>query len=313
MAICRYGLRVAAWAKLKARAGSGRRHPWRWTGVLVVVVIALGAGGYAAFTRARPYLHGSNCEVRTTVGKMPLDLEQAANAATIAAVAFRKRLPERAVVIAYATAIQESHIRNLAGGDRDSVGMFQQRPSQGWGSPDKLRDPVQSTSKFFDALVKVKDYLDRDLHDAAQTVQRSADGEAYAQHEPDGKLLARAFTGREPGTVRCWFSPDRKTEPRRAEALREMRRAFGGRLQVATPQALVSRTETQPATPSPDPEAVEVTNARTGWAVATWAVTHAQVYGLTEVRHDGRRWAADAGHDGWTPDPKAPKDRVVIH
>ncbi|MFI0353505.1 hypothetical protein [Actinomadura sp. 9N407] len=307
---------MAAWAKLRARAGSGRRHPWRWTGVATVIVILLGAGGYAAFHRARPYLHGSNCEVRTTLGKMPLDLEQAANAATISGVAFRKGLPERAVVIAYATAIQESHIRNLAGGDRDSVGMFQQRPSQGWGSPDKLRDPVQSTSKFFDALVKVKDYLDRDLHDAAQLVQRSADGDAYAQHEPDGKLLARAFTGREAASVRCWFSPDKKTEPRRAEALREMRRAFGGRLQVDTPIALSANIKDGAKTSAPAPrgsDAVKVTSARNGWAVASWAVTHAQVYGLTEVRHGKKRWTADAGHDGWTPDNTAPTDRVIIH
>ncbi|MFB4312731.1 hypothetical protein [Actinomadura sp. 21ATH] len=305
---------MGAWAKLKARAGSGRRHPWRWTGVAVVIVIALGAGGYAAFHRARPYLHGSNCEVRTTNGKMPLDLEQAANASTIAAVAFRKRLPERASVIAYATAIQESHIRNLPGGDRDSVGMFQQRPSQGWGSPEKLRDPVQATSKFFDALVKVKDYLDRDLHDAAQIVQRSADGDAYAQHEPQGKILARAFTGREAASVRCWFPPGEKTAPRRAEALREMRRAFGGRLQVDTPQASLTRTENQAISPasSPGHDAVKVTTARTGWAVAHWAMTHAQAYGLTEVRHGGKRWLAAAGHDGWTPDKTAPTDRVLI-
>ncbi|GAA2420532.1 heavy metal transporter [Actinomadura vinacea] len=289
---------------------------WRWTGAALAVVIALTVGGYTLFHRARPYLQGSSCEVQTTLGKMPLDLEQGANAATIAAVAFRKQLPERAAVIAYATAIQESRIRNLPDGDRDSVGMFQQRPSQGWGSPEKLRDPVQSTSKFYDALVKVKDYLDRDLHDAAQIVQRSADGDAYAQHEPDGKLLARAFTGREASSVRCWFTPKKKTAPRRTEALREMRRAFGGRLQLDAPQAALPKSKNQamaqPSAGARAYDAVKVTNARTGWAVATWTVTHAQAYGLTEIRHGGKRWHAGSGHDGWTPDPKAPANRVII-
>lgn len=314
MAISRYRLRVAVWARLKARpargSGGGGRRRWVWVAVTSAVVIVLGVGGYVAFQRVRPYLHGSGCEVRTGAGKMPLDLEQGANAATIAAVAYRKQLPERAVVIAYATALQESHIRNLPGGDRDSVGMFQQRPSQGWGSPDKLRDPVQSTSKFFDALVKVKDYLDRDLHDAAQRVQRSADGRAYAQHEGDGKLLARAFTGREPGTARCWYPPDKKTSPRRPEAIREMRRAFGGRLQAAGPAS----TSALGAATRPAPwDAVRVTNVRAGWAVASWTVTHAQVYGLAEVRYAGRHWKADAGHDGWTKDGAAPSDHVIIH
>ncbi|TDD95680.1 hypothetical protein E1298_04495 [Actinomadura rubrisoli] len=268
-------------------------------------MLALGVGGYVAFQRARPYLHGSGCEVGTSASKMPLDLDQGANAATIAAVAFRKQLPERASVIAYATAIQESHMRNLPGGDRDSVGMFQQRPSQGWGSPAKLRDPVQSTSKFFDALVKVKDYLDRDLHDSAQRVQRSADGRAYAQHEEDGKLLAQVFTGRQAASARCWYPPDKKTAPRRPEAIRELRRSFGSRLQVDGPKALAGGTPTW--------DAVRVTNPRAGWAVAAWAVTHAQVYGLGEVRYGGRHWKSDAGHDGWTKDADAPADHVIIH
>lgn len=125
-------------------------------------------------------------------------------------------------------------------------------PVPGLGHPDKLRDPVQSTSKFFDALVKVKGYLDRDLHDAAQLVQRSADGDAYAQHEPDGKLLATAFTGREPATARCWYPPDKKTASNRPEALREMRRAFGSRLRVAAPapSPRTPRPARTPGTPS---------------------------------------------------------------
>jgi hypothetical protein len=305
---------VAVWSRLRARPeegtdGGGRHRGRFWAaGVTAVVLLALGIGAYVVFNRARPYLHGSGCEVRTAQGKMPLDLEQGANASTIAAVAFRKQLPERAAVIAYATAIQESHIHNLPGGDRDSVGMFQQRPSQGWGTPDKLRDPVQATSKFFDALVRIKDYLDRDLHDAAQKVQRSADGDAYAQHEPDGKLLATAFTGREAATARCWYPPDKKTASRRPEALREMRRAFGSRLRVGGPGPLTANAPSAPDSWN----AVKATNPRAGWAVATWAVTHAQAYGLTEVRYAGKHWQSTAGHDGWTEDKEATSTNIIV-
>jgi hypothetical protein len=280
--------------------------------VALVLVVGIGVGVYALLNRVRPFVYGSGCDAQTTLGRVPLDLEQAANSATIAAVASRKNLPERAAVIAYATAMQESHIRNLPDGDRDSVGMFQQRPSQGWGSPEKLRDPVQSTSKFFDALVKVKDYRDSELHEAAQKVQRSADGSAYAQHETDGMVLARAFTGREASAVRCWWPPDKKTTARRPEALREMRRNFGGRLQVDSPLALL-RTGDQAVSPSDsEPDAIRVTSTRSGWAVASWAVAHAQVYGLTEIRHGTKRWTAETGHEGWTHDRTAPTDRVLI-
>ncbi|WUH97361.1 hypothetical protein OHR68_28025 [Spirillospora sp. NBC_00431] len=304
---------MAVWARLKARPEEGPDHGGhrrgrRWAAGVSVVVLLLGAGAYALFQKARPYLHGTGCEVSTSAGKMPLDLEQGANAATIAAVAFRERLPERAAVIAYATAIQESHIRNLPGGDRDSVGMFQQRPSQGWGAPRELRDPVESTGKFFRALVKVRGYLDRDLHDAAQRVQRSADGSAYAQHEDDGKLLAAAFTGREAGTARCWYPPGKRTASRRPEAIREMRRAFGTKLRVSGPGPLAKDAPARPGSWN----AVKVTNTRAGWAIAAWAVTHAQAYGLTEVRFAGRHWEADAGHDGWTDDKPARPDAVII-
>lgn len=55
-----------------------------------------------------------------------------------------------------------------------------------------------------------------------------------------------------------------------------------------------------------------MTNPRVGWAVATWAVTHAQPYGLTEVRYAGKHWQSKAGHDGWTEDKAAPKDNIII-
>ncbi|WP_119727410.1 hypothetical protein [Thermomonospora amylolytica] len=271
---------------------------WRPAAVVLALVAAMGAGGYAVWTYARPYLHGSNCEVRTAEGSVPLDLEQAANAATIAGVAFRKSLPERAVVIAYATAIQESHIRNLAGGDRDSVGIFQQRPSQGWGRVDQLRDPVYATSKFYDSLVKVKDYLDRDLHDAAQAVQRSADGTAYAPHEPRAKQLAEAYTGRRPAAVRCWFSPGKRVEPRLQEAMRTLHETFG--------------TSRLPVTRTGDQYRIKVPTRRAGWAVASWAVSHAQAHGISEIRFAGLHWDAEDGHDGWTEHDQSPTTHVIV-
>src|SRR5881394_1019189 len=121
-------------------------------------MLIIAGGGIALYLHFRPYLHGTGCEARWGDEIMPLDLDQAANASTIAAVALRRKLPEQAAVIAYATALQESHLRNLESGDRDSVGLFQQRPSQGWGSVEKLKDPLYATGRFFGALVKVKDY-----------------------------------------------------------------------------------------------------------------------------------------------------------
>jgi hypothetical protein len=109
--------------------------------------------------------------------------EQAGNAAAIAGVAWDRGLPDRAVVIALATAQQESGLRNIDYGDRDSLGLFQQRPSQGWGSEAEVQDPEYAAGQFFDRLVTVPGWDSGRLTEVAQTVQRSAFPEAYQKHE----------------------------------------------------------------------------------------------------------------------------------
>lgn len=259
--------------------------------VALVTVLVMTGGGVALYLHFRPYLHGTSCEARSGTGVMPLDLDQAADASTIAAVALRRKLPERATVIAYATALQESHLRNLESGDRDSVGLFQQRPSMGWGSADRLKDPVYATGRFFNALVKVKDYTGLSVHEAAQRVQHSADGSAYAQHEQDARTLADAFTGHSPASVRCWYPPNKRkkhadTQAALAELRTTLKRSDDGDLTVP--------------------------NTRAGWTMASWLVTHAQMYGLREVRYAGRHWRAGDGHTGWVKDKSASESRITI-
>jgi hypothetical protein len=127
-----------------------------------------------------------------------LDEAQTGNAALIVAVAQRRQLPLRAMVVAIATALQESDLRNVASTavpesmgyphqgvevDHDSVGLFQQRPSQGWGTVAQLMDPQYSTGLFLDALARVPGWESMSVASAAQAVQRSAYPNAYAQHE----------------------------------------------------------------------------------------------------------------------------------
>ncbi len=112
-----------------------------------------------------------------------LNDEQRQNAATIIGVARQKGAPPRAWLVALATAKQESDLRNIPYGDRDSLGLFQQRPSQGWGSPAQVLDPVYSTTIFLDRLLQVPNWDRLPVTVAAQTVQRSAFPDAYAKWE----------------------------------------------------------------------------------------------------------------------------------
>ena len=124
---------------------------------------------------------------------------RAENATLIAAIGVRRGLPARAVSIALATAYQESKIRNLTSGDRDSLGLFQQRPSQGWGTPQQISNPYYSINAFYDVLAKIENYQSMRITDAAQKVQRSGFPEAYQDHAPDARTLASVLTGYSPG------------------------------------------------------------------------------------------------------------------
>ncbi|MET7831303.1 peptidoglycan DD-metalloendopeptidase family protein [Micromonospora sediminicola] len=129
--------------------------------------------------------------------------EQVGNAATITAVGMRLGVPPRGWVIAVATAMQESSLVNTPGGDRDSVGLFQQRPSQGWGTPEQLQDPQYAATKFYQKLLAVDGWQAMPLTVAAQRVQRSAFPDAYAKWEPDATRIVAALTGVSAGLTAC--------------------------------------------------------------------------------------------------------------
>src|SRR5262245_39639271 len=113
--------------------------------------------------------------------------EQVRDAAIIIKAGQDLKVPPRGWVIGVATALQESRLTNLpdlgANNDHDSIGLFQQRPSQGWGTPEQLADPAYQSRKFFEKLVTIPNWQNLPLTVAAQAVQVSAFPDAYAKHE----------------------------------------------------------------------------------------------------------------------------------
>jgi len=125
-----------------------------------------------------------------------LSAEQRGNAATIVAVGRSLGVSDHGIVIALAAAMQESSLRNLSHGDRDSVGLFQQRPSQGWGSAAALQDPATAAKRFFTGnpghtrgLLDIAGWSSMNVTTAAQAVQVSAYPKAYAQWEKTAQRL----------------------------------------------------------------------------------------------------------------------------
>ena len=276
------------------------------TATVLLAVLAL--GGYLVVRIfapvIAPVLTGSGCVATGDHQSILLDTEQGAIAATIAGVAHQQSMPRVAVTIAYATAMQESKLHNLSYGDRDSVGVFQQRPSEGWGPRKDLEDPVYASTKFFRALETIPGYRKMPIYQAAQAVQHSADGAAYIQYEKMAAAMTPAFTGQRGHAVYCWSgsaSPGRADLDGIASGLSA---TFGPAVARAVTDQRISRGS---AAGGPSHlMLVRVGRPRLGWEVATWLVTHASTYHVHQIRFAGYQWRAAASSKGWIRDAGAP-------
>jgi hypothetical protein len=236
----------------------------------------------------------------TTVGDASAVLapEQMANAATIAAVGIRRGVPTRAITVALATALQESKLQNLKGGDRDSIGLFQQRPSQGWGTADQIADPRYAAGKFYGALVRVKGWEQMAIEKAAQAVQKSADGTAYARWADKAQVLATALTGAASGAVGCTITDQpAQRGAAAASALADGVATDWGNVRTVNESSVVGLV-------------LAVDGTRTGWQYAHWLVSHAADQNVQRVRFGDQVWTAKSG--SWSKASTDPTGDTVI-
>jgi hypothetical protein len=239
------------------------------------------------------------CIVQSADKKVSLDLTQMANAATVTAVGLSRRVPERAVVVALSTALQESKLENLDGGDRDSLGLFQQRPSQGWGTPEQIRDPRYASRRFYAALLKVKGWQTMRITDAAQRVQRSAYPNAYEKWADEAQVMADALMGKVSAAVVC-------TVPESAATLsgQEAVTALAETMRLDYGAKFVMQED-----PARGAVRVPAADGAEGWAYAHWLVSRAADRGVSRVTFAGRQWSAETG--GWAVAPTADASQVV--
>lgn len=278
-----------------------RRRGRRLLGALLAMALLLTAavGGVVWLLRSleiEPPMV-ARCSVTIDGITASLSPEQAANAALIAAVAVERGLPARAATIGIATAMQESRLENIDYGDRDSIGLFQQRPSQGWGTIEQIMDPVYSTNAFYDVLETIEGYETMEITVAAQAVQRSGFPDAYAQHEEMARLFASALTGWSDQALTCRLHPD-------TEASSAVVDLLGRDLGSATAETLDGLTLLSlPGDPDRSP-----------WVLAHWAVATAELTGVQEVTVGDLVWSrADGADAAWNPaDTPAPPGTVAV-
>lgn len=312
------------------------------TGLVLLGAGALVAAGVTvgvdALRDVAPFFRSEGCSATVDGTTVVLDPEQAENAALITAIAVRRGMPARAATIALATAYQESKLTNIDYGHADSLGLFQQRPSQGWGTEKQVQNPVYATNAFYDALAEVDGYESMEVTVAAQTVQRSAYPDAYGDHEADARVLASALTGNSPAAFSCVVDDDVEEASdrlranglvRRADVVRREVAAVFGDLPVGGFEPGGVSTGHMEGSAHYDGRAVDVffrpiteeNNVR-GWALAQYLVAQAARLDVQTVIYDDRIWTARRSDDGWRdydapssagdPDVLAHRDHVHV-
>jgi hypothetical protein len=242
------------------------------------------------------------CVVTSAERTVDLDLTQMANAATITAVGIGRKVPERAVVVALATALQESKLENLPHGDRDSLGLFQQRPSQGWGTAEQVQDPRYASKKFYTALLKVKGWQKMRVTDAAQRVQRSAYPNAYEKWADEAQVMADALLGKVSAAVVCALPDGSNVEAAQDGQAAVAALAEGMSLDYGSGITLNTDAQTGAVR-------VAAASGALGWAYAHWMVSQAADRGVARVTYAGHEWTAKSGK--WEPAASSDTSQVV--
>ena len=261
--------------------------------ILAMCVVVLVVAVFAAFWGLRLLLPRSSeptpqpvaqgCLATAGGNSAFLSPEQSKWASVIVAESIRRGLPARAATIALATAMQESSLRNIDYGDRDSIGLFQQRPSPGWGTLEQIMDPWYSSGKFYEALVKVKGWQTGDVNDVAQTVQRSGVPDGYRKHVVEAGVLASALTGHSTAALSCAV---RESATPSASLLPQVfERGLRGKVSVTTQATSWTISATDPTT--------------------AWAAAHLAMANLRDAAVRSISVTGGGGSNTWTMDPVA--------
>ena len=248
--------------------------------------------------------------------------EQVGNARIIWQVAQQSRTGDHGAVVGIATALQESGLRNLSYGDRDSVGLFQQRA--GWGSTAVRMDPAKSAGLFYRALVQVSGWKQMSVTRAAQAVQRSAFPSAYAKHERPATGLVALFRSKAaPGTVEAQAAigsamcgaADAASCPATGmgveagltpDALRVLRCVKKGWPQLTSFAGVGTRANnpdtdhtTGRGVDAMIPDHASAAGRQLGFAISRWLVDNQARLGVKYVIWDAHIWNVERASDGW--------------
>jgi hypothetical protein len=267
---------------------------WIALAITLVVVAGIAFAGWRFWDHFYTRFTPERCTVVNPEGDaVTLTKEQSRMSSIIIAASFERELPERAATIALATAYQESGIRNLDHGDRDSLGLFQQRPDPKyeWGTADQIMDPWYSSQRFYDELVKFPGWESVDINDQAQKVQRSGFPEAYRKHVGNATALAAAGRGSTQQAITCVNNTDPVAD---ASPIEEVLSVVPGvEFTVEGNEVRISADDEQHL-----------------WAAAQLAMLNTYTAGVTRVQVGEADWSL--GDAAWGTDGEAEPGAAIV-
>lgn len=250
--------------------------------IVAAVFLATGFGIWVLLLKPSPkstYIPTDQCIASADGHQVSITLDQAKNVSIITGEALNRGLGTKAATIALATAYQESYLINVDYGDADSLGLFQQRPSQGWGSEKQIMDPWYSSGRFYEELVKFRGWQNGDITEYAQKVQRSAYPDAYRKHEANAIALAKVFTGQAGAGLSCVNNSGVAGNP---DALVEvLQRSFGNKIAIEVTKAADNRHQIKVKSP----------DLKTAYAVTAIGMGTIGQSGIDQVRVAGQSWS----------------------
>lgn len=235
------------------------------------------------------------CEASVNGRTTTITPEQARNAAIISGVSIKRGLIPRAASIGLTTAYQESGLRNLDYGHSDSLGLFQQRPSKGWGTEKQIMNPWYSSATFYKAMVRIKHWQTKDINNVAQAVQRSAYPEAYRKHVDKARTLASSLTGETPASFSCVIGSPKAGNPSGMKTF--LTKTLGNKVSITVEDAKLR---------------VKADSPQHAWAVAHQAIANTGRYGLVSVSLGTSTWVrSNTGLATWQGSPTEATEVVL--
>lgn len=293
---------------------SSRRFSPTCSVLILLVCLLLFLVGFLGWFAGQRLLLGQRadtCAVSDAQGQqLRLSREQAQNAAIVSAVTIERNMLPHAALLGLATVSVETDYYNVPYGDRDSLGLFQQRPSMGWGTPEQVQDPIYASNAFYNHLEAIENYQDLPVGETAQRIQLSGYPDRYAEHVESASPWAAAFTGSDRWQLTCTLPASNESPTVNTTDFAEaLTRSFGASISLTHQDDDTLTVQATGSYTGADSLSESEANRAVLQAVTRWSLAHTRAYpSVASVAYGGKMWVSSENIGRWWGSPTGWQD-----